>query len=934
MNPEPIRNRVPPTWGGPLSESDYAALAACWIAPAVANEAMLRRVDTFEGREVICQKGKRDCAGILFSYYWPDEPGAFNYRVRRDNPDWTVGKDGKPKPERKYLGPPNSGNRLYIPPGVTRDQLQDITIPIAIVEGEKKALALWRLARYETDRPRFIPVAIAGVWCWRGKVGKANGTHGERIDLSGPIADLSRIEWNGRKTFVLFDANVTTNDSVKWARKGIARELATRHAEVAFVNLPEDCGVNGVDDLLAAWGPSRVLELFASAAAGAHLKVLLPPQFQSSPAGMFRITKKGELLTETQLSNYRASIKANVRLDDGVETKREFEIESALLGRSYQFTIPVSQFASMDWPIEQMGSGAITFPNQREYTRTAIQCFSMTAEDRCIYTHTGWRKVESHWVYLHANGAIGAVGIVAGINVRLIGSLARYELRLANTKESLVLSLQASLLLLKLGPPEISFPLRAATCRAVFGDSDFALHVTGETGAFKSELVALEQQHFGQGMNRLHLPGAWSSTANANEVLAFHAKDALIVIDDFAPQGSAADIGKYHAAADRVFRAAGNGAGRSRLDSTARLRDAKPPRGLILSTGEDVPRGHSVRARLLILELSKGAINVNKLTECQRAAETGLYAEAMGGFVRWIAGRYEEKQAALAQRVAELRISAARHTAHARTPEIIANLQAAFEAYLEFSEECGAINAGEREHWANRSWDALRATAIAQVRQQAANEPAARFLDLLRGCLASGQAHLAARDGTEPEDSPECCGWRRNNYGKWSAAGDCIGWIDGEDIYLEPTVAYRIAQTAGREGGEILPISEQTLRKRLREKGLLASIDEKRETLTVRRSVAGSIKVVLHLGRRTLFLDQFDSFGDHGVTADESERAESNVGFPCREISSPNPQPDTDFMTGINHLHCDCRKCRVSRRGEGPGKIIAPSSVDGPLLRH
>jgi hypothetical protein len=41
-------------------------------------------------------------------------------------------------------------------------------------------------------------------------------------------------------------------------------------------------------------------------------------------------------------------------------------------------------------------------------------------------------------------------------------------------------------------------------------------------------------------MNRLHLPGAWASTGNSLEALAFHAKDALIVIDDFAPQGIAA----------------------------------------------------------------------------------------------------------------------------------------------------------------------------------------------------------------------------------------------------------------------------------------------------------------------------------------------------------------------------------------------------------
>src|SRR5206468_980390 len=105
-----------------------------------------------------------------------------------------------------------------------------------------------------------------------------------------------------------------------------------------------------------------------------------------------------------------------------------------------------------------------------------------------------------------------------------------------------------------------------------FGDSDFSLHLAGATGAFKSELAALAQQHFGAGMNRLNLPGTWSSTSNSLEVITFHVRDALIVIDDFAPQGSATDVSRYHAAADRVFRAAGNHSGRGRLDSTAKLR--------------------------------------------------------------------------------------------------------------------------------------------------------------------------------------------------------------------------------------------------------------------------------------------------------------------------------------------------------------------------
>jgi hypothetical protein len=876
MAPQPTPDRTPLPWGSPLTATDYDNLAASWITPQLADQAMLRRVTTDEGREAIGQKGNRDCAGILIPYYWPDNPSTLNYRLRRDNPDWVEGKDGKPKPDRKYLGPPDSGNRLYVPHGITSKQLEDVEIPICIVEGEKKALALWRLANHETTQPRFIPVAIAGVWNWRGRVGKTGGPRGERIDVNGPIADLSRIAWTKRRALVVFDSNINSNDSVKHARKGIARELATRGAEVRFVNLPENCGANGVDDLLALWGPSKGLDLFENSVTGLQLHVVLPPQFQARPEGMFRVIQKGEHLSETQLSNYRASIITNILLDDGSETKREFEMETELLTRSYRFTIPASKFANMDWPMEMMGPAAITLPNQREYTRTAIQYHSITAEERCIYTHTGWREVDGEWIYIHAGGVIGANGSVAGMNVQLCGQLSKYQLSFPVSSNELKQCIRTSLRLVELGPPSISFPLRATTCRALFGNSDFAVHLVGETGAFKSELAALEQQFFGPQMNRLNLPGSWSSTGNALELLAFYAKDSLLAIDDFAPHGSAADVSRYHATADRVFRAAGNHAGRGRLDSTARLRESKPPRGLILSTGEDIPHGHSIRARLFILEVPKDLIKADKLTECQKDAASGVFAQATGAFVRWIAGQYEDLRAAIDRRVGELRLKAVRDSGHARTPEIVANLQAAFEIYLQFGEECGAINQSERNDLAGRCWEGLRKAAATQAKHQAATEPTERYLELLRGSLSSGRAHLAARDGSAPQEYPEACGWRRDSHGTWSRSGDCLGWVDGEDIYLESTVAYRIAQTAGRDSGDVLALSEQTLKKRLRDRNLLSSTDTKRETLTVRKKIAGSQKEVLHLSRATLLFEEPD---DCDLVPDETTEQRLNVGF-------------------------------------------------------
>jgi hypothetical protein len=208
-------------------------------------------------------------------------------------------------------------------------------------------------------------------------------------------------------------------------------------------------------------------------------------------------------------------------------------------------------------------------------------------------------------------------------------------------------SIRAPLKLLDLGPERLTVPLLSAVFRSVMGDTDFSLHLCGPTGTFKTEVAALAQQHFGAGLDARHVPGSWSSTGNALEMLAFTAKDALLVVDDFCPAGSSADVQRYHRDADRLLRGQGNRSGRQRLRPDASLRPTKPPRGLVLSTGEDVPRGQSLKARMMTLEVAHGDFGAqpptpnHRLTDCQADANAGLYANAMSGFVRWLASRYD-----------------------------------------------------------------------------------------------------------------------------------------------------------------------------------------------------------------------------------------------------------------------------------------------------
>jgi hypothetical protein len=247
-----------------------------------------------------------------------------------------------------------------------------------------------------------------------------------------------------------------------------------------------------------------------------------------------------------------------------------------------------------------------------------------------------------------------------------------------------------------------------------------------------------------------------------------------------------------------------------------------------------------------------------------RCAE-GLLRAGMGGFVQYLASRYEELRAVFDKNVCQYRADVLAQAAHARTPDIVANLQAAFEMYLQFAEECGALRSDQRIKLVDACRNALIDAARAQSKHQAVSEPTGHFLAQVRAALACGKAHLASPDNRAPELSWEACGWRRMDAGTYVPLGDRIGWIEHDAIYLEPTASYRIAQLMAHDAGEGLSVTPQTLRKRLNENGLLVSVDPKRETLTVRRRLGGSSKEVLHLSRSIVLPESCDDeLGDVG----------------------------------------------------------------------
>lgn len=450
-----------------------------------------------------------------------------------------------------------------------------------------------------------------------------------------------------------------------------------------------------------------------------------------------KLLKSGRLKS-WKIANFSARIIRDLVLDDGEHWGRKFGVEAEVNGKTIAFDLSVAEFTRMNWVLHRLGPEAIVYPGQQQHARAAIQALSCQIKQELVYSHLGWKKCGTQWIYLHAGGALGADGSVPGIEVKLPFPLRFFQFQPTADRAVERQAVRASLHLLSLAPDRISLPLLAGTYRAALGAVDFSIFLVGTTGVFKTAVAALCQQHFGPTMDALHLPSSFASTAHAIEAPAFYAKDALLVVDDFAPTGRYGG-GGLQDVAERLFRAVGNRQGRGRM-TNEKGGVPKAPRALVLATGEEAPQGTSIRGRMLILEVGAGDIDRPRLSECQAYGDKGYLAASMGAFVTWIARRYQELQDRLRARVLVIRGQANPRLGHAR--------------------------------------------------------------------------------------------------------------LSGTDIFLDPKASYQAAEALC--GTERFSESEQVLRRRLRERGLLASVDRGRGMVQLRRTLEGTARLVLHLKANNL----------------------------------------------------------------------------------
>lgn len=140
----------------------------------------------------------------------------------------------------KYFQAQGSGVHLYYPPGI-EGHIADPSIPLSIVEGEKKSLKGYQEG--------IVSIGIGGIWNFKEKG-------------SGELApDFDNIPFKGRIVNLIPDGDYHRNKDVQKAVLLLAQKLKEKGATPYLISLPDGEEKIGLDDFLVQYGASEFWDL-------------------------------------------------------------------------------------------------------------------------------------------------------------------------------------------------------------------------------------------------------------------------------------------------------------------------------------------------------------------------------------------------------------------------------------------------------------------------------------------------------------------------------------------------------------------------------------------------------------------------------------------------------------------------------------------------
>jgi hypothetical protein len=494
---------------------------------------------------------------------------------------------------------------------------------------------------------------------------------------------------------------------------------------------------------------------------------------------------------------------------EGNSSKQSLDVPSELFGDANA----LQRFLAAN-----AGETFTTRAGMSKHLTPAILSLSGQYSTRETYRFMGWTQLQDRWMYLTPSATITAKGKLNNPpEVDLSSRLQDYGVQTCTWAEAL----SAFDTMLKVFPQEIvatciSFALLPLLQRFFPASATRpALHMAGTYGSGKSELAALMCSFYGR-FTRDTPPAQWGDTINTVEALGYPLLDALYWVDDY--KHIYADERTY----TRFLQSYSRGMGRGRLTREAKLRQERPCRGLILSTGETTIEGEaSVLSRMLVIDVPPWE---HRDPNGQVLADADMYREQLTGFTAhfasWIAqqvetgtlqediSQYYEQSIQGYRKKIQQQVKGNR----ANTGRLVSNWATLVTAYQVLSQFLKDMD----DNYQLPVWQDSIEETIQSVRSERASEV---FLDVLGQLIASGEVILAENRQNPVEPPP----------GK-----TIIGYKDSEFIHLLPEIAFRAVNRV-----QALKFTASAIGSQLKEDGILLTHNGGRN-LTVRVRVRGN----------------------------------------------------------------------------------------------
>jgi hypothetical protein len=564
-----------------LTDQDLSSLAKSFITPEMARAAKLRRVDDFTGSELFGRKRKAgvEWSGLLFSYESQFTRGS-QYRLRLDVPPLVEKPDGTVKEGAKYLSAPGAKNAIYFTPHTTAEMLTISALPIVITEGEKKTLALERLASENCAKEKwhFLPIGLSGVWNFRVS-DKREMPDGYQQTVKQLLPDFDRITLDGRKVILLYDANVRTNTQVAAARADLCLQLQGRGAKVFYAELPEIEGVNGIDDFLGVVeresGIDKAIEKGLAIIRGAH-----KPQKSAVTAANFELIESGEnagvYYSDEKDGRFLVCSPLEIVAETQTETGENY-------GRLLRWADSKSRVKTWAMPLELVHSESFelvkylvsrglligTSRNHHDKLKNYIN-LSLPQETVICTDKIGWHD----GVFVFPDETVGAseneiVYQPEYVHSHKFGAKGSLEDWQENISKYCV------------GNSRLAFGVSlafAAVLLPVIEIQSGGFHYRDQTSSGKTTAAKVSGSVFGGSGDELGYCQSWKATANGLEAIAEMHNHTLLCLDELAQIDG-------RQAGDIAYMLS-NGSGKKRMTKTVTARRSLSWQLLFLSTGE------------------------------------------------------------------------------------------------------------------------------------------------------------------------------------------------------------------------------------------------------------------------------------------------------------------------------------------------------------